>query len=45
MVIKEECNNETSEDEAIVEVEFEGEIISDLEDLKKSRNKNKILKD
>ena len=45
MAREEECDSENFEDEASVEVDFEGEHISSLEDLKNSRKANKYLKD
>ena len=35
---------DTLKDEELVEVDFEGELISALEELEKSRKKNKALK-
>ena len=45
MAVEEEYNNENLEDGASAKVEFKVELISSLEDLKYSRNKNKNLKD
>ena len=43
--VEEDLKNQDSKDEEIPEVYFEGELISALEELKKSRKKNKYLQD
>ena len=37
--------NEETRDEEVAELDIEGELINDLEEIEKSRKKNKVLKE